>query len=966
MGETLTGTVTFLFTDVEGSTRLWEQAPDAMRQAMARHDTLIEACVSSNAGQLVRPRGEGDSRFAVFARATDAIAAARDIQQSFFTETWITPRPVRVRMALHTGQADLRAGDYYGSDVNRCARLRAIASGGQTLLSQVTFDLVRDAPPPQVVLRDLGEHRLKDLQRAEHVFELDAAGLPTVFPPLQSLDAFPNNLPVQLSSFVGREHELAEVKQVLTNTHLLTLTGPGGTGKTRLALQVAADVLPTFPHGVWFIDLAPVSDPALIPQAVAAVLSVREQPEHPLIDSLVDLLRANTALLILDNCEHLVEASARIAQAMLRACAKLRIISTSREALSIAGEAVYRVPSLAVPELERIPPLENFARLDAVRLFVERAATARSGFMLTRQNAPAIAQICNRLDGIPLAIELAASRVKVLSIEQIASRLDNRFQLLTGGSRTALPRQQTLRATIDWSYSLLSEPERVLFRRLAVFVNGWGLEAAEEVCADDEGQLTKDEKTAFGDSLPSVVAPSPAGHPPSSVSLASSDILDLLTRLVDKSLVIAEELAGESRYRRLETIRQYSREKFAETDEVENMRDRHLQYFVRFSTRAGMQLLSSERSTWTIRLEAEQDNLRAALAWGLARHPESALSMVGDLSGFWPASGYSAEGYRWTRQALERVHALPPPEGAALELHRRAEAKALCALAWIYISQGDNEQGRIMAEQSVALHRQDVQSDPRELVFSMLVLANALEFLGRRAEAETILNECATLARRAGEVYLMCWSLSLLARVTVDLYGDLDKATRYSNEGIQLARSAGMDYIAATNLETAGLIAAYRKDNVQARALFQQATDIFRAEGAPFNVTLSTTALAHMERHLGNEARALELYRETIVGFRNAGQRGAVAHQLECFGFITLAQNQAERAARLFSAAEALREQAGTPMTPDEHVEYQAQIDTLRRRTEPESLQKAWAQGRAMTMEEAIQYAIADKQSFSG
>ncbi len=347
-----------------------------MREGMARHDALIEQSVERNAGKVVRPRGEGDSRFAVFARARDDVAAARDIQQALAAQPWPTPTLLRVRMALHTGEADLRAGDYYGSDVNRCARLRAIAHGGQTLLSQSTFGLARDALPENVSVRDLGEHRLKDLRRPEHVYQLNIAGLPSEFPRLQSVDAFPNNLPVQLTSFVGRERELTAVKQLLTTTHLLTVTGPGGTGKTRLSLQLAAEVLESFADGVWLVELAPLADPTLVAQTVASTLGVREQPQRSILDALVDYVRAKNLLLILDNCEHLIEASAQLANTLLRAAPRLRILASSREALGIAGETAYRVPSLPLPDPRQLSNLDALARNDCVRLFVDRALAA--------------------------------------------------------------------------------------------------------------------------------------------------------------------------------------------------------------------------------------------------------------------------------------------------------------------------------------------------------------------------------------------------------------------------------------------------------------------------------------------------------------------------------------------------------------------------------------------------------------
>jgi class 3 adenylate cyclase len=445
-----TGTVTFLFTDVEGSTRHWEEHPAAMRAALARHDALIEAEVAGHEGTVVRPRGEGDSRFAVFARASDAVAAAAALQRALSAEPWPPEAVLRVRMALHTGEADLREGDYYGSAVNRCARLRAIAHGGQTLLSAATAALVWDSVPSGASLRDLGEHRLADLQRPEHVFQLDAGALPAEFPPVRSLEASPNNLPVQLTSFIGREEEIAEVTRLVraapSGARLLTLTGAGGAGKTRLAVQVAAGVVEDAPDGVWYVELAPLADPALLPQAVASTCGVRETPGRSLLASLCEVWQPRHVLLILDNCEHLLDACAALADTLLRHCPHLSILATSREPLGIGGETTWRVPSLAPPP-QGAQPREALTRYAAVQLFVERAVAVRPDFAVTEANAPVLAQICARLDGIPLAIELAAARMRGLAVEQVAARLDQRFRLLTGGSRTALPRQQTLRGT---------------------------------------------------------------------------------------------------------------------------------------------------------------------------------------------------------------------------------------------------------------------------------------------------------------------------------------------------------------------------------------------------------------------------------------------------------------------------------------------------------------------------------------
>jgi class 3 adenylate cyclase len=473
MGSLPSGTVTFLFTDIEGSTQLWEKHPEAMKNALAKHDSIVRAAIESNAGAVIKTTGDGVH--AVFETALDAVQAALIGQRAL--KNPICDLQIKVRMGLHTGEAELRASDYHGQSLNRAARIMSVGHGGQVLLSSVTAELAREHLSADVTLLDLGEHRLKDLIRPEQLYQLLASDLPGEFPPLHSLNAFPNNLPSQLTSFIGRERELGEARKLLSSARLLTLIGPGGTGKTRLSFQLAADQLSDFKDGVWLVELAQLSGPSFILSTVASVLELHEVQGIQLIHVVVDYLRAKQLLLLLDNCEHLVEASAQIADQLLHACPQLKIIASSREALGIDGETVFRVPSLSLPGT----PSHSLMDYEATRLFIDRASKAEPRFRLTDNNAPSITQICQRLDGIPLAIELAAARVKLFTPEQIAERLDDRFKLLTGGSRTALPRQQTLRALIDWSYQSLNEAEQRALRRLAAFSGGWTFEAAEAV-----------------------------------------------------------------------------------------------------------------------------------------------------------------------------------------------------------------------------------------------------------------------------------------------------------------------------------------------------------------------------------------------------------------------------------------------------------------------------------------------------
>src|SRR5512143_1390233 len=614
-----TGTVTFLFTDIEGSTDLAQQYPEALPALLAQHHAILQQAIEAHHGSVFQIIG--DSFCAAFHTAPDALNAALDAQRGLQAADW-TPAPIKVRMGINTGAAQAgdasdHSGGYSGyATLARVQRVMSTAHGGQVLLSNSTAELLRAELPEAVTLRDMGEHRLKGLLDLEHLWQMVAPDLPAYFPPLDTLDVSPNNLPVQLTSFVGRERELAEARQLLTTARLLTLIGPGGTGKTRLSLQLAADLLPSFAKGAWLVELAPLTDPALILQTIVPMFGLREIPGVPLIKLVTDYLQGKQLLLVLDNCEHLVEACAQLINQLLRACPQLKVVASSREALGIAGEAIYRVPSLSLPDPTQLTP-EALLRCEAVQLFMERAAAIQPRFVMNARNAPAIAQICQRLDGIPLALELAAARISVFAPEQIAARLDDQFRLLTGGSRTALPRQQTLRALIDWSYNLLSEPERVLLQRLSVFAGGWTFAAAEAIGSD-------------------------------------LDVLTALTQLVNKSLVVADENVdtGEARYHLLETIRQYARDRLFESGQGEQVRTAHLDWFTKFATEAAEKLRTGERLIWMKQLETEHANLRAALAWALEKDTASALQLVGNLAVYWMDRGYAAEGHRWTEQAL--------------------------------------------------------------------------------------------------------------------------------------------------------------------------------------------------------------------------------------------------------------------------------------------------------------------------
>lgn len=593
---TTTKTVTFLFTDIEGSTQLWDRHPKEMQVALARHDSIVRGAIEENGGQVFKTIG--DAFCATFDEPSDGLAACLRAQVDLAAEGWPDPVRIRVRMALHTGPAEARDMDFFGPSVNRVARLLAVAHGGQTVLSQDTVDGLLEPLDEGTQLRDLGIHRLKDLLRPERVYQFDHPELQATFPPLRSQEssAVPNNLPVQLTTFVGREDEVRRVTELLEKSRTVTLTGSGGCGKTRLAMQVATTQSDRFRDGLWLAELASFTEPDAVAQALAGILGVRQEPGQTVLQSLATQLRAKKLLIILDNCEHLLGTCAEVVSFLVRSCPQLCVLATSRESLNISGEIVFRVPSLATPDPKIHKTPASLQPFDSVQLFVERAQAVSEDFSVTEANAPALALLCRQLDGIPLAIELAAARVRSLSVEQIATRLEDRFRLLTGGSRSALPRQQTLRALVDWSYNLLQDREKALLRRLSVFAGGWTLDAAEFVVEDE--------------------------------LLESWEVLDLLSSLIDKSLVSFYPSRGGDRYRLLETVKRYGRDKLVESGEETHVVQRHVEWFSRLAAEAGSWARGPRQKEWLQRLSEENENLWSALHTSIERSDESNIGLV--------------------------------------------------------------------------------------------------------------------------------------------------------------------------------------------------------------------------------------------------------------------------------------------------------------------------------------------------
>jgi predicted ATPase/class 3 adenylate cyclase len=955
-----TGTVVFLFSDVEGSTGLWQEHPQAMREALALHQALLQASIAANSGYVFQIVGDG--LFAAFPIAMAGLAAAAAAQRALAAEAWGETGPLRARMALHAGPADLRpeelkSGQYASSlTLSRTSRLLAAAHGGQILVSATVEALTRDQLAPDMQLRDLGVFRLRDLPVPEHIYQLTLPGLRAEFPPVRSPGAAPTNLPTPLTSFVGRERELQEVKDLLAGARLLTLTGSGGTGKTRLALQAAGELGDRYPDGAWLVELAPISDPTLVTQTIASALGVRDQSGHALLDMLKGYLLARTLLLILDNCEHLLAACAAVIGDLLRTVPGLTVLTTSREPLGVAGEVTYRVPSLSLPEAGRTLTAADLMAYEAVHLFVERARAVQPAFHLTYENAGAIVLVCRRLDGIPLAIELAATRVRSLSVEQIAERLDDYFRLLTGGSRTAMPRQQTLRAMVDWSHDLLTAPERVLLRRLSVFSGGFDIEAAEAVCADYEpGQ-------------------GPAG------ALPAADVLDVLAHLVDRSLVVADTQGIEARYRLLEMIRQYAREKLQAAGEGAAVRDRHLAYYLRLAEESGGVFFAMVNMR---RLELEQDNLRTAMDWSVATQPVSAVRMGSLLVGYWVAHGLVTEGRRWLADALQALKQQPDeptkdvhadPAGSTREAGQAGEAgklqgrrrsmvaRGLAQLGYMNYAQGDYVGARRILEEGSQLAREPEDREAQISSLSMLGQISAL--LGDPAEARAAAAEGLALARAFPDRRFLAMALYGAGEVARLADGDYEQARAYLSESLKIWRDLEEPLGQALCLIGYGF-AAYRQGLYdEARAHFRESMAIFstRNERTAFNYARS--AVADVDRQQGHYDEATHLYQETLAEWRLLGNLGGVARCIECLGFMAAAQGSPEHAAQLWGAASALRGAQSAPMTTEEGVEY-AQLTDAARAAAGRSgagssgFEDAWTAGQALTPAQAIEYALA-------
>ncbi len=798
-----TGTVSFLLTDIEGSTRMWRSNPEAMLEAVTRHRQLIHRCIERYRGVLPKDQGEGDSVFAAFERATDAVAAVLALQVALAEEHWPEGVPVRVRAAVHTGEAEIRDGNYYGSALSRTARIRALAWGGQTLMSQATYQLVKDYLPEDCRARHLGAYSLKDFEEREDVYQLSSDVLQSDFPPLQVREVKPHNLPLLLTKFVGREKEIAEVKDLLGSARLLTLTGAGGSGKSRLAIEVGREVLDSFEDGVHLVDLSPLDDHNLVLATITRTLEIHENPGATTLESLTQFLRDRHLLLILDSFERVLQAAPAIGE-LLNACPDLVVIVTSRASLRLRGEQEFPIPPMGVPDLERLPKDADLSHYEAIALFAERARAASFDFYLGPGDARIVAEICRHLDGLPLAIELAAVRVRLLPLGVLRDRLSRRFDLLKGGAQDLPARQQTLRALIDWDYDLLDAQEQTLFRRLSVCAGGFSLDAAAAVADVDD-----------------------------------MDALEGVESLLAKSLLRRlGALEREPRFRMLETIREYASEVLVGAGELEETQRRHACFYLSLAEEARGHFRAADQIEWLGLVERELDNMRTALGWAHEQpDPEIQLRLTGALGAFWAFRGHANEGRRWVESALGRS------TGQATLLR----ANLLRAAANLARARGAYDQAKALLEECLALQRKG--GDEGGLAAALKDLGNIHSDEGDIASARSLWESSLSYWRKLEKpvgIHMTLNNLGYLAQVE----GRLDESIDRFQEALAIARSIDDKTGIARLLMNVGASMREKGNISEAQRLLEESLLLWRDLGAKWDIpdAFEELAVVHTEQ----------------------------------------------------------------------------------------------------------------------
>lgn len=847
-----TGFVTFLFTDIEGSTKLAQQFPELISGAIEKHNSILRNAIESNNGFVFDIAG--DAFCSSFEKAEDAVKAAVTIQKNLLTEKW-NGASIKVRIGIHTGKAEWSGNNYMGYiTLARTSRVMSAAYGEQILISNEVYQIARDNIHGVYNLRDLGDRRLKDLIQPIKLFQVSSKNIRTEFPPLKTLDARPNNLPVQLTSFIGRKEEFKSIKNLLKQTHLLTLTGSGGAGKTRLAMQIGAEMIDEFVNGVWIIELASLAVPELLSQTVMQILGIKEEARQSPDETLTNYLKDKEMLLILDNCEHLINTAAEFVHNLLTKNQKLKIIATSREALRCEGEHTHYVLPLEYPDPNDSESPEKLSQYESVRLFIERALSVNANFRVTNENAASLAQICFQLDGIPLAIELAAAKTKVLKTEQIYQRLDNRFNLLTGGKRTSLPRQQTLRALIDWSFDLLSDKEKILWSRLSVFSGGWTLQAAEQICSDEK--------------------------------IDEYDVLDLLSELAGKSIIFFNE--ADERYKMLETLRQYGSEKLKASGEFDFISGKHLDFYSEFVSNAMEKIRKSDSLNWLKKIDSENGNTERALNW-YSENPSftDGLKLISALSFYWQIRGNISEGTRWFEFALKMK----------AENNVREFGNIFSFAGSFARLRGEFDNARKLLNDSIEFWR---ENGNEKGVNDSLSRLGILEFdESNFGKAIEIYEQCLDFYRKSGDKLSASRVLNNMANA-ISSIGDSDRAFLMLQECLKIRRELGDNIGVSSSLDNLGVLAFENEDYLKAEELFRESLEIKKLMGNKSGVALSLDNYALVKSALGDFEAANIMFKESIEISRETGNKTGLAEVLNNKGISTLQEGFPEKAVEYF------------------------------------------------------------------
>ena len=942
------GIITFLFTDIEGSTKLSQEYPDTLPAALDMHHSIVEKAVKSYNGYVFEI--VGDAFCTAFENSEDAIKAAVEMQLNLAKEKW-EDAVIKIRIGIHSGDAEWNGKTYSGYiTMARTARVMSSAYGEQIIISKITYELAKEkfdsVKEKGITFRDLGERRLKDLIQPIQIYQVLSKGLRTEFPPLLTLDARPNNLPIQLTSFIGRESEMRIIKSLLNESHLLTLMGSGGAGKSRIALQAGADTIDNFSHGVWIVELAQLSEPSYILPEIASALGISLDPKKNIKDVVLDFLREKEMLLILDNCEHMIDECAVIINTLLRYCKKLRIIASSREALRITGENTYRVPSFKLPDLKKAKTVEDISEYEAVRLFIDRAVAIKNDFRITDSNANKVARLVSQLDGIPLAIELAAARVKVLTVEEIYEKLSNRFALLTGGNRTALPRQKTLRAMIDWSYDLLSKEEKLLFERLTVFSDGWTLEAAEEICSDEK--------------------------------LESYEILDLLSNLVDKSIVIVKESGEENRFNMLKTLRQYGSEKLNISEDKYIIQKKHFDVYSRFMNNAEQNLGGADQKEWVSKYDSEIDNIRESLKWAAGNDPEAALRLALNAANYWDTKYYYTEAVEFLDSILNKEHSYDKKFYAGAlrwkgfflkQTGRIEEAKELLRksnitakesgdlkessaseslLGVIAFEEGDYEIAKEHLNNSLSVSIS--LGDKSRTAFAHYCLGGIAYMQTDYDSSKKMIEESLRLYRESKDLKQIGICLGNLGTVEFQL-GNLQSALKLYEEYLSISRELDSKKGITYALLNISYIYNQEKEYIKAREYQQESYEIGEEIGNKNIIALSLLSLGSSEQKAGNYPVAKDMFIKSFIMFDELKDKYQVVESILLLSEVYFSMNDLTRSAFLLSAFDALYKILGIQMNKINADDFGNNLIKLKSELPEKDFETAWEKGQSATFE---------------